>query len=687
MKKRILSLLMVMCMFVTLLPVTALAVNEGPLLRVSGSGISEYDKNYNTFTEFFNATLSMISNGSSAGSYTVLLLRDAEIEVENIGIMIFGSMGDASVVFDLGGHTLTATGSGMVIATTGNDAFVKNGILQLNESGLQGIVNTNGVTSVENVVIKAAENTTNSVGMAVNLQGGHGGDIKIKNCVVLLGESNSDLINGDNNNRKIIIESGQFSEYPITEGDGGIKCADGSRALASNLDNVTGTVITSPDTTAIIVDDGNAYLYDSLQDAVDAVEPGETIQLLKQPEEESVTVPTDADFRIVSFDGASVDVDKITFATERGYQVVIGEDGWISVEEADVPVAGISLNKTRLTLTRGDTAALTATVEPADATDRTVTWSSDDDTVATVDQKGKVVAVGVGETSITAEAGDASAVCTVTVTPKQSERPDDEEEDEPAAGSIISVSGTAHGSVRVNPGRAEKGDTVTITAIPDDGYELGGLTVTDRDGGSVRVSDAGNNRYTFTMPGGSVTVKAEFVQDGTAAPVIPGASFADVPEDFWAYNEINWAAENGYMNGTTTTTFDPNGTVTRQQVWMILARMAGARPADMAEAKTWAVENGISDGTNPGAAVTRQQLVALLYRFAAHNGYDTTARADLSGYPDAASVASYATDAMAWAVAGSIVGGTTQGTLDPAGTANRAQFAVILWRFYQTTAI
>ena len=263
----------------------------------------------------------------------------------------------------------------------------------------------------------------------------------------------------------------------------------------------------------------------------------------------------------------------------------------------------------------------------------------------------------------------------------------DEEEDEPAAGSIISVSGTAHGSVRVNPGRAEKGDTVTITAIPDDGYELGSLTVTDRDGGSVRVSDAGNNRYTFTMPGGSVTVKAEFVQDGTAAPVIPGASFADVPEDFWAYNEINWAAENGYMNGTTTTTFDPNGTVTRQQVWMILARMAGARPADMAEAKIWAVENGISDGTNPGAAVTRQQLVALLYRFAAQNGYDTTARADLSGYPDAASVASYATDAMAWSVANGIIGGTTQGTLDPAGTANRAQFAVILWRFYQTTAI
>ena len=119
---------------------------------------------------------------------------------------------------------------------------------------------------------------------------------------------------------------------------------------------------------------------------------------------------------------------------------------------------------------------------------------------------------------------------------------------------------------------------------------------------------------------------------------------------------------------------------------MILARMSGANPANMAAAKTWAEENGISDGTNPGGAVTRQQLVSLLYRFAGQMGYDTNAKADLSSYPDAGAVASYATDAMAWAVANSIVGGTTQGTLNPAGTANRAQFAVILWRFYQTSA-
>ena len=251
---------------------------------------------------------------------------------------------------------------------------------------------------------------------------------------------------------------------------------------------------------------------------------------------------------------------------------------------------------------------------------------------------------------------------------------------------IVNVSSVSGGKVTVNPGRADKGDEVTITAIPNDGYVLQSLTVTDKDGDTVRVSSEGRDKYTFTMPGGAVTVKAVFVREGDAV-VTPEVSFTDVAESFWAYNEINWAAENGYMTGTTATTFNPGGTVTRQQVWMILARMAGADPANMAEAKSWAVSTGISDGTNPGGAVSRQQLVALLYRFAGQYGYDVSAKADLSGYPDVASLASYAADAMAWSVANGIIGGTTQGTLNPAGTANRAQFAVILWRFYQTTAV
>lgn len=260
----------------------------------------------------------------------------------------------------------------------------------------------------------------------------------------------------------------------------------------------------------------------------------------------------------------------------------------------------------------------------------------------------------------------------------------DKDDDDGYSVSVPASSSIRGGSISVSPRSAEKGDTVTITVKPDDGYVLDELTVTARNGGEVDLTRKNSSQYTFKMPAGSVVIEVSFIKEEDAPTA--EMSFGDVPESYWAYSEIQWAYENGYMNGTSATTFNPTGTVTRQQVWMILARMSGANPANMAAAKTWAEENGISDGTNPGGAVTRQQLVSLLYRFAGQMGYDTNAKADLSSYPDAGAVASYATDAMAWAVANSIVGGTIAGTLDPTGTATRAQFAVILWRFYQTSA-
>lgn len=158
-------------------------------------------------------------------------------------------------------------------------------------------------------------------------------------------------------------------------------------------------------------------------------------------------------------------------------------------------------------------------------------------------------------------------------------------------------------------------------------------------------------------------------------------TFTDVPGGHWAGDEIAWAYEQGYMNGNTAATFNPDGTVSRQQLWMILARLSGQRPADFAGAREWAVRSGVSDGTNPGGAVSRQQMVAILYRYAAMMGYEISGAADLTAFPDHGGVAAYASGAMAWSVANGIVGGTAQGTLNPAGTATRAQFAVILYRF------
>ncbi len=245
---------------------------------------------------------------------------------------------------------------------------------------------------------------------------------------------------------------------------------------------------------------------------------------------------------------------------------------------------------------------------------------------------------------------------------------------EPSYSPVIDITG--NGTIKVSPRTPSEGDEVTITPDPDNGYEVGSVTVTDRSGRTVRVTENRNGTYTFTQPAGRVTIEVTFVRTGE------NTFFTDVPETFWAYDEIAWAYENGYVNGVTATTFNPNGAISRQQVWMILARLSGYDPADMAAARAWAMENGVSDGTNPGNAVTRQQLVALLFRFAELRNYANDQRADLSVYPDAGTVAEYAVEPMQWSVANDIVGGTTAGTLNPEGTATRAQFAVILYRFW-----
>ena len=232
------------------------------------------------------------------------------------------------------------------------------------------------------------------------------------------------------------------------------------------------------------------------------------------------------------------------------------------------------------------------------------------------------------------------------------------------------------GTIRVSPRTPEAGDTVTITPDPDSGYMVGGVTVTDRDGDAVRVTANRDGTYTFTQPRGRVTIAVTFVRETGET------TFSDVPETYWAYDEIQWAYENGYVNGTSASTFAPGASISRQQVWMILARLSGAAPADMAAARAWAMETGVSDGTNPCAAVTRQQLAALLFRFAQANGYDDGQRGDLSRFPDAGSAASYAVEPLQWATAGGILNGTSQGTLNPNGTATRAQFAVMLYRFW-----
>ena len=159
------------------------------------------------------------------------------------------------------------------------------------------------------------------------------------------------------------------------------------------------------------------------------------------------------------------------------------------------------------------------------------------------------------------------------------------------------------------------------------------------------------------------------------ASVLP---FRDVAAGAWYYGAVEYVYENDLMTGAAADLFQPDAGMTRQQLWMVLARLSGESPANMEEARNWAVSAAVSDGSNPGGALTRQQLAAMLYRFRGPEAPPAPLAPD--AFPDAAAVADYAREAMAWAVSAGILQGTDRGELNPEGPASRAQFAAILQR-------
>ena len=155
----------------------------------------------------------------------------------------------------------------------------------------------------------------------------------------------------------------------------------------------------------------------------------------------------------------------------------------------------------------------------------------------------------------------------------------------------------------------------------------------------------------------------------------------------WYYDGVKYVCDNGLMNGTSANEFNPNANTTRSMIVTILARMEGVNTSGgatwYAAGREWAMGAGISDGTNMTGKITREQLAAMLYRYAKMKGYDVSASADISGYTDASSVSSWATDAMRWAVSAGLINGRTATTLAPQGNATRAEVASILMRFMQ----
>ena len=256
--------------------------------------------------------------------------------------------------------------------------------------------------------------------------------------------------------------------------------------------------------------------------------------------------------------------------------------------------------------------------------------------------------------------------------------------------SVTAPDKTENGKVTISPKNASEGTEVTVKVTPDSGYALEGLTVTDKDGKKLKLTDKGSGIYTFTMPAGKVTVEAGFRADA-AEPVNP---FVDVSGGAYYEDAVLWAVREGITSGTTATTFSPGASCTRAQMVTFLWRAAGSPKASGSnpfrdvsadtyyyDAVLWAVENGITSGISadafaPDAMVTRAQTVTFLYRAAG-----SPAAAPGSSFSDVRSDAYYA-DAVSWAIEEGITSGTAAAAFSPDADCTRAQIVTFLYRQY-----
>ena len=256
-------------------------------------------------------------------------------------------------------------------------------------------------------------------------------------------------------------------------------------------------------------------------------------------------------------------------------------------------------------------------------------------------------------------------------------------------GYTVSADKTENGTVTVSSKSASKGDTVTITATPDKGYELSGIKVIDQNGREVKLTDKGSGKYTFTMPAGKITVKVVFMDDNTMLNF-----FTDVHAEDYYYDAVLWAAQKGITGGMSDTLFAPNAACTRAQIVTFLWRAAGSPepkqlstfgdvPADAyyAKAVAWAVVNGITEGTSdttfaPGTICTRAQGAALLYRAAGSPAVSGSA-----AFTDVPADAYYA-DAVKWATEQGITKGISSTLFGSDETCTRAQIVTFLYRMY-----
>lgn len=419
-----------------------------------------------------------------------------------------------------------------------------------------------------------------------------------------------------------------------------------------------------------------------------ALEVGKTLQLT------ATVKPENATNRSVSWSSdnpaATVDGDGLVTAVSEGVATitVTTEDGGYkaacivtvkAAEEPKVPVSGVTLDQQAATLEAGKTLQLTATVVPENASDKSVSWSSNDENVAVVGTDGLVTARAAGKALITVKTADGafSADCVVTVVSGGS-----------SGGTTGgSSSGTARYTIRadqasggiISPASASvtRGGSVTFTITANAGCRIADVLVDGRSVGAVE-------SYTFANVTASHTITAAFAGEGETSGTVAG--FRDVHAGDWFAEAVAYVADAGFMNGTSAVMFSPDAGTTRGMIVTILYRLAGSPAVESdgaawwSDARAWAMAEGVSDGTNMEKPITREQLAAMLYRYAAQTGEDVSRSASLDGFRDSGKVSAYALDALKWAVAEGIVNGRAGGVIAPQDGATRAETAAMLMR-------
>ena len=671
---------------------TALAENDS--LAQTTRVYVDTDQNNNFYWHYVNSEWAVVSSGTTSLTdeqglnYTVNYAVDGTKVTATAQITDYNKPKDSNAKELIIPKTLPFIGAdgnkaqATVISISGlrgeSDQHIQNGIKTLTiEADLTQMATT--------FVYWDDLETVNVVGNVKKLSNCFGGGNSLKKAYfgnqdnIVLGSAvfgNSpslDVIDlSEVKNVKMISEPGYDNRITNFYGTGNTMIYVANESVYQTINKVTFASTIESDNGKVVTKSG----FDNKHNIVAVTNGGTFVD--KPTSNNALAIPTKTGYTFAGWYSSS-NFDEETKLADNNYPV-IGKTYYAKWTEKATPA--IAIKATPDTLTGGGSVELTVSGVPTEG-QLAVTCDND---IKVTEKDGKYAAALPNETKDYTFKADytgtnlynnASDTCVVSVTYKGSSHHSSSSSSS-STSNTVSASTASNGKVSLDKSTAKKGDTVTVTVTPDAGYQLDKLTITDAKGKIVDVTKKSDGKYTFTMPDSKVTITPTFSKIEDTKPSKTG--FNDVSSSDWFADAVKYVADKGLMNGTDDNQFSPSASTTRGMLMTVLARYAGEDTTGGAtwyeKGMEWAKAKGVSDGTNPNANITREQLVTMMYRYAGSPKAD----GKLDSFSDAASVSTYAADAMQWAVANGIVNGWNS-KLNPQNNATRAEVAAILMRF------